>query len=166
MYPLSRYLVRALKNWLNNNPGRTVTVFQISKLFCEAYLKGCTPENAINAFKTAGIVPFDRHIFSDINFAPADVSEQDPPDLSNTPRTPEESEEELENNKPLNNKEPIPGTSKDSNSDSSQHSLIDTNGNTSLDNSFFKIKATDIRPLAKAKVLRKIQTGRKEKPSY
>ncbi|KAG5862716.1 hypothetical protein JTB14_035368 [Gonioctena quinquepunctata] len=67
MYPLSRYLDQSLEKWLNNNPGRTVSVFQISKLFCEAYLKGCTSENAINACKKAGIVPFDRNSFTDLD---------------------------------------------------------------------------------------------------
>lgn len=161
MYPLSRYLDRALENWLNNNPGRTVSVFQISKLFCEAYLKGCTPENAIHGFKKAGIVPFDRHIFSDIDFAPADVSEEAPPDLSITTRNPEENDQGLEATSPERNREPVPGTSKDSNSENSQCSLIDTSENISLDDSFFKIKPTDIRPLPKAKILRR-NTNRKK----
>ncbi|KAG5891044.1 hypothetical protein JTB14_034091 [Gonioctena quinquepunctata] len=44
--------------------------------FFEAYSKGCTSENAINASTNAGIVPFDRNLFTDLDFSPAEVSEK------------------------------------------------------------------------------------------
>ncbi|KAG5881775.1 hypothetical protein JTB14_033135 [Gonioctena quinquepunctata] len=104
MYPLSRYLDQSLGKWLNNNPGRTVSVFQIGKFFCEAYLKSSTSENAINAFKKAGIVPFDINLFTDLDFAPAEVSENDdsvPNVAEHIPRI------------DANTAQPTPGTSRD-----------------------------------------------------
>ncbi|KAK9728861.1 DDE superfamily endonuclease [Popillia japonica] len=76
MYPLSTYMDQSLEKWMNNNPGRTVTTFQISKIFSEAYLKASVPSNAINGFKKAGIVPFNPDIFSDAEFAAAEVTEE------------------------------------------------------------------------------------------
>ncbi|KAG5885646.1 hypothetical protein JTB14_006501 [Gonioctena quinquepunctata] len=76
----------------------------MSKLFCEAYLKGCTSENAINAFKNAGIGPFDRNLFTDLDFAPAEVSEKDesvPNVAEHIPRM------------DANTAQPTPGTSRD-----------------------------------------------------
>ncbi|KAG5868929.1 hypothetical protein JTB14_024682 [Gonioctena quinquepunctata] len=76
LFPLSRYLDNALENWLNNHPGRVITVFQISNLFCQAYLKACTAGNAINAFRKCGIHPFDSNLFQDFEFSAATVTDQ------------------------------------------------------------------------------------------
>ncbi|XP_066593618.1 uncharacterized protein [Prorops nasuta] len=76
MFPLKTYLDQALETWLNNHPGRSVTTFQVSKIFCEAYLKATTPCNAINGFRKTGIVPFNPEIFSDTDFVAAEVTDQ------------------------------------------------------------------------------------------
>lgn len=77
MGPLERYYDTGLERWLYNHPGRVVTVFQLSAIFGEAYLKAATPLNAINAFKKCGIVPYNPDIFTDLDFAPSLVTEQD-----------------------------------------------------------------------------------------
>lgn len=76
MGPLSVYLDQALEKWLNHHPGRTVTVFQISQIFCEGYLKACIPTNGINGFRKTGIFPFDPEVFSDVDFLAAEVTDQ------------------------------------------------------------------------------------------
>jgi hypothetical protein len=76
MFPLSTAVDHALERWLNNNPGRTITTFQISKIFCEGYLKACTPANAINAFKKTGIVPYNSGIFNDLDFIAAETTDE------------------------------------------------------------------------------------------
>ncbi|KAG5881246.1 hypothetical protein JTB14_032983 [Gonioctena quinquepunctata] len=73
LFPLSRYLDNALENWLNNHPGRVITVFQISNLFCQVYLKACTAENA---FRKCGIHPFDSNLFQDFEFSAATITDQ------------------------------------------------------------------------------------------
>lgn len=77
MYPLNHYHDVALEKWLTNHPGRAVTVFQISKIFNESYMKACSPMNAVAGFKKAGIVPFNPDVFSEIDFAAAEVTEQE-----------------------------------------------------------------------------------------
>ncbi|KAJ8882300.1 hypothetical protein PR048_014102 [Dryococelus australis] len=39
MIPLSHYHGIALQKWMNNHPGRMVSLFQIGKIFDESYLK-------------------------------------------------------------------------------------------------------------------------------
>ncbi|KAG8229654.1 hypothetical protein J437_LFUL008586 [Ladona fulva] len=76
MFSLSTYYDMALEKWLNNHPGRVVTLFQISQIFGEAYLKACTPMNAIKGFKKCGIYPLDSDIFTDVDFVAAETTDQ------------------------------------------------------------------------------------------
>ena len=80
MYPLNHYHDREFEKWINNNPGRVVTVYQISKIFEESYIKACAPANAINGFKKTGIVPYNTDVFSAIDFAASEATEQIQPD--------------------------------------------------------------------------------------
>ncbi|XP_015435159.1 PREDICTED: uncharacterized protein LOC107190790 [Dufourea novaeangliae] len=76
MYPLSVYHNQALEKRMNNNPGRVVTVFQISKIFSESYLKAAVPLNAINGFSKCGIFPYNPDVFSNVDFIAAETTEQ------------------------------------------------------------------------------------------
>lgn len=76
MFPLSIYTDQALEKWLNNHPGRTVTSFQISRIFCEAYLRAATQQNCVKAFRKTGICPYNPEVFSDVDFIAASVTEQ------------------------------------------------------------------------------------------
>lgn len=107
MFPLSRYLDQSLEKWLNNHPGRTVSVFQMSSIFCEAYLKACTPENALKGFQKTGIFPYNDGLFTDLDFAAAEVTDIDPPNIVPVPVN-----ELVEGSATQdNNLEPIPSTS-------------------------------------------------------
>ncbi|KAG5872586.1 hypothetical protein JTB14_038191 [Gonioctena quinquepunctata] len=107
------------------------------KLFCEAYLKGCTSGNAKNAFKKAGFVPFDRNSFTDLDFAPAEVSEKD----ESVPNVAEHI-----SCMDANTAQPTPGTSRDVQS----HPIPRTDATVdAIANLSFEISAIDIRPLPK-----------------
>lgn len=77
MYPLSVYHNQSLEKYMNNNPGRVVTVFQIAKIFAEAYLKAAIPANSINGFSKCGIYPFNPDVFSDVDFIAAETTEME-----------------------------------------------------------------------------------------
>ena len=77
MYPLSIYHNQSLEKWMNNNPGRPVTVFQIAKIFGEAYLKAAVPINAINGFAKTGIFPFNPDVFTEADFIAAATTEME-----------------------------------------------------------------------------------------
>lgn len=76
MFSLSTYHNQALEKWMNNNPGRVVTVHQISKIFNEAYLKAAVPLNAINGFKKCGIFPYNPDVFAEEDFIAAETTDQ------------------------------------------------------------------------------------------
>lgn len=90
MYPLSVYHNQSLEKWMNNNPGRPVTVFQIAKIFGEAYLKAAIPTNAINGFAKTGICPLNPEVFTEVDFIAAATTEneldEEQPELPEPPR--------------------------------------------------------------------------------
>ncbi|KAG5898761.1 hypothetical protein JTB14_010971 [Gonioctena quinquepunctata] len=53
-----------------------VEVHPANNLFCQAYLRAWTEENAINAFRKCGIHPFDSNLFQDFEFSAATVTDQ------------------------------------------------------------------------------------------
>ena len=71
---------RVVHIWFRQYPGRSVVELQIATLFGSAYNKAVTMRNAVNGFRVCGINPFNPHIFSDDDFAAADVTDK-PADL-------------------------------------------------------------------------------------
>jgi len=59
-----------------NNPGRAINDRDIGKLFIELYNRAFTVGNAIKGFSACGIEPFNPNIFSDHDFASAEVTER------------------------------------------------------------------------------------------
>ncbi|KAG5864349.1 hypothetical protein JTB14_014470 [Gonioctena quinquepunctata] len=97
-------------------------------------------EKAINNFKKTAIVPFDRNLFTDLDFAPAEVSEKDEnvPDVAeHIPRM------------DANTAQPTPGTSRDVQSHPIPRTDAtgDNNVADAIANLPLKISAIDIRPL-------------------
>ncbi|KAJ3616588.1 hypothetical protein MTP99_017334, partial [Tenebrio molitor] len=77
MGPLNTFYVQEIEKYLKNNPGRTISQFQVSKLFAGAYLRAGTPTTAINGFRRCGIVPYNPHVFSDADFVASEVTDRD-----------------------------------------------------------------------------------------
>ena len=63
MKPLSSNFAIEVQQWLRQNAGTAVTIYQVAALFTRSYLKSLTPENIISGFKKTGIWPFDRTVF-------------------------------------------------------------------------------------------------------
>ncbi|KAL3268692.1 hypothetical protein HHI36_007795 [Cryptolaemus montrouzieri] len=98
MYPLSVHHNQSLEKWMKNNPGRPV--FQIAKIFGDAYLKAAIPTNAINGFAKTEICP----IFTEVDFI-ADAStqnelDQEEPEMQKPPRRCVSSETDFINEDP------------------------------------------------------------------
>ena len=51
----------SVHKYMIDNPGKVVTRYTFSPLFCEAWMKSMTVKNILSAFKIAGIQPFDRN---------------------------------------------------------------------------------------------------------
>ena len=71
--PLQTYFTQAQETFLRLYKGDKIYQTQISKLLNEAYGRAATVGIAESAFRASGIWPVNRHIFTDDQFAPADV---------------------------------------------------------------------------------------------
>ena len=103
---------------MNNHPGRTVTVFQISQIFSEAYLKAALPLNAINGFKKCDIFPIDPDVFTDTDFVAVETTDQ--PEMNS------QLVDEQQDGPPIR-LSPVPSTSKEAELESSFGSIGSSN---------------------------------------
>lgn len=99
--PYKRAYARAMDAWMRSNPGKTVSIYDIPSLVNEVHVCACVPRNILSGFRSAGIYPFNRDIFTDADYAPANVTDRahdpahdapaaDPADADNGPAAPEE----------------------------------------------------------------------------
>ncbi|CAK1578971.1 unnamed protein product [Parnassius mnemosyne] len=77
--PLKKAYAVACDNWQVSNPGRAITQYQVARLFGTAYLKVGSIDRAKKSFESCGIWPFNDQIFSDEDFAPANVTDRPNP---------------------------------------------------------------------------------------
>jgi len=102
--PLKTYYSQTCDTFMVNNPGRVINDRDIGKLFSEAYNRAATVGNAIKGFSACGIEPFNPNIFSDDDFASAEVTER--------PFNEEQSiHGPINVEQPINEDQPIPGPS-------------------------------------------------------
>ena len=78
--PFKTFYSRALDGWMRDNPGKTVSIYQIPGLVNEAFLTAVTPRNITSGFKSTGIFPFNCDIFREEAFAPSMVSDRPNPE--------------------------------------------------------------------------------------
>ncbi|CAM1313489.1 Uncharacterised protein g6278 [Pycnogonum litorale] len=92
--PFKNYIGDAHSTWLRNNPGRTISIYDIPKMVAEAWPRAATPANIMKGFETSGIAPFNRNRFTENDYRPSDVTdrpmmetatEESPSVLSNNP---------------------------------------------------------------------------------
>ena len=65
-----------MDNWMRNNPGKRITIYDIPSLVTTAHNSSLTPKNIKSGFEKAGIFPFNSQIFSDCEFSqsfPTDI---------------------------------------------------------------------------------------------
>lgn len=59
-----------------NNPGKTMTIYDIPEMVRQALPLSATPNNITAGFKVSGICPFNPLIFTDIDFMPSYVTDR------------------------------------------------------------------------------------------
>lgn len=67
---------KAVDSWMLRNPGKTFSIYEVAGCVKVAHTKAMTPGNICAAFKATGIFPFNRDIFSDLDFAPSEVTDR------------------------------------------------------------------------------------------
>ena len=84
--PFKSYLGSAQAAWLRNHPCQRMTYMElyIPGIVNIALPKANTPTNIMNGFKKCGISPYNKDIFENHEFAPAEPTNQ-PDDITNQP---------------------------------------------------------------------------------
>jgi hypothetical protein len=74
--PLMSAYNEEVRLWMKNNPGKIVTLYNVSYLFGKAYRFSATMNNALSGFEKTGIWPFNPNIFPDWAFQPAATTDR------------------------------------------------------------------------------------------
>lgn len=74
--PLKGYYNEAVDNWLLNNPGKTMDIYNVAEVLGEIYSRAFSTANIISGFKKPGIFPLNRHAFSDDDFLGSYVTDR------------------------------------------------------------------------------------------
>lgn len=106
--PFKNHCKLAFNKWISENPGKSITIYEIAKLTAPAYDEAFSRKNIVAGFKKTGIFPFNRSSFKDEDFLcsiPTDqpmlhrpeseADAEEPPNVDKVPRpscsfTPEE----------------------------------------------------------------------------
>ena len=68
MGPLKIFYCQEIEKWLCSHPGWVITIYQIGKLFGNAYKRAATGERVSNGLRVTGLFPCDKNIFRPYDF--------------------------------------------------------------------------------------------------
>lgn len=74
--PFKSYCTKGQDNWLRNHPGKTMSIYEIPGIVKSAWPLAATPVTIMNAFKKAGICPFNPGVFTEEDYAPSFVTDR------------------------------------------------------------------------------------------
>ena len=94
--PLKSHYYKECQTYLQQNPGISITRYEVAKLTARPYLKALCPENILSGFRRCGIYLFYRKGFSSAQLAPAviyknaekEVVEESEPAATDVPNAP------------------------------------------------------------------------------
>jgi hypothetical protein len=82
--PFKTKIGQAQAIWLRNNPGKTMTIYDIPSVVFGAWQDALSMSNITSGFKKAGIYPYNPDVFTDKDFAPSIVTDRPNPTSSAT----------------------------------------------------------------------------------
>lgn len=74
--PYKTYYNQTLSEWMLQNPGKPITIYQVAEIVGKAYPKAFTQQNIIKGFSTPGIYPFNSEAFGEDEFLAAFVTDR------------------------------------------------------------------------------------------
>lgn len=77
--PLKRLANSACDSWMRNNPGQTMTIYNIPSIVAASFPQAFTIKNIQTGFRCTGIFPFNKNIFDDSDFALSYVTDRPMP---------------------------------------------------------------------------------------
>lgn len=78
--PFKKYCAAAQDAWLRNNPGKTLTIYDIPKIVTDSLPFAQTSINIINGFRKTGIFPYNAKVFAEDEFSPSFVTDRPEPE--------------------------------------------------------------------------------------
>ncbi|GFR78800.1 transposase [Elysia marginata] len=70
-----------MDNWLRKNPGKTAIIYDIPEIANEAHSQAFTPRTISAGFMSTGIYPYNSELFTEVDFAPSEVTNRSNPDF-------------------------------------------------------------------------------------
>ena len=77
--PLKKYINSSCDGWMKTHKGSTMTIFDIPAIVKMALPLATTPLNIMRGFEVSGICPFNRNIFTELDFSPSYVTDRPAP---------------------------------------------------------------------------------------
>lgn len=83
--PLKAFFNSACDGWMKTHPGKTISIYDIPGLVKDVFPMAATPSNVMAGFRVSGVYPFNRNIFTDLDYLPSYVTDRPEP---NRPKSP------------------------------------------------------------------------------
>lgn len=77
--PLKKAFNTGCDAWMRNNPGKTMTIYHIPSVVGTAIPMALTPTNIQAGFRCTGIFPYNRNIFTALDYAPSYITDRPAP---------------------------------------------------------------------------------------
>ncbi|GFO40990.1 tigger transposable element-derived protein [Plakobranchus ocellatus] len=135
--------------WMLQNPGKTISMYQLAQLGGSAFVRAATPSNITAGFRVSDMRPLDRNAFDSNEFLPSAVTDR--------PR-PEHTEEIADH--PADETVAIPGSSSGT-QEPEQESTSETAPAQSMPTSAFQKSPVDLRGYPKTPARKEAARGRK-----
>ncbi|KAE8739207.1 hypothetical protein FOCC_FOCC015298 [Frankliniella occidentalis] len=79
MCPFKNAYKRAMASWKRAHVNANCTIYELAAFVNAGITEALTPSNIMAGFKKTGIMPFDREVFSDLDYLPSMVTHRPPP---------------------------------------------------------------------------------------
>ena len=85
--PLKKLVATYQDSWMRNNPGKTMTIYDVPTIIKDAWPRAAIPTNITRGFEVSGICPFNPDIFTCADYAPSSVTDRPIPEDMNSTAT-------------------------------------------------------------------------------
>lgn len=82
--PFKNSVNQAPDDFMVNNPGKPIAIYDIPEIVTKAFSKVFTPQNITKRFLKTGIYPFNSDIFTDDDYMGSCVTDRPDPTILNT----------------------------------------------------------------------------------
>ncbi|GFO41278.1 tigger transposable element-derived protein [Plakobranchus ocellatus] len=82
---MKKFYYTACNEWMYQNPGQRMTIYDVAGLVGKAYPKAFTSTNILSGFRRTGISPLDVNVFSEDDFVQSFVTDQAAPPVQDVP---------------------------------------------------------------------------------